>query len=872
MTSFPDRPLSPPRRAAWMLDRMAPLDIREQTRDDLEELFQSEAKATSPSAAGRWYWKQVLKAFPHFAGEYLYWRLMMIRNYALIAFRNILKQKIFSLINILGFGVSLSLGLLVISILADFHREDRFNPDARRIYRVISTVEDKGAVSERATAPLPLRDELENLPGVERVVRLRNRLNEDARCEDIIVPVSGLYADKDFFDLFHFRLDKGNPASALSEPFTAVLTRNLAVKLFPKQDPIGRVLTIGELGDFRVTGLVEDLSPKPSHVRFELLASLSTLESLERSGKIKPIFVDWKDFNQSYVYLKLKDNASPESVQAALPGIVQRRAAFPNLRIGFSLQRLDKISPGIVLSNELSYAVPMALVYVLLGIAFVILAIAGFNYMNLSMAKALRRGREIGLRKVLGAGRSNLIAQFIGEAVVIALLSLVFAFMLLQFLKPLLLGLNPEFRTFFRLEGFDLDLLPAFILFAVLAGIIAGFFPALYLAKFVPAAVLKDPASADDRKRFPIRKGLIVVQFFLSFLFLTTTIIGLRQIRFLQKVDCGFHPSGILNVDLQGVALNTFKQSIAGHPGIRGISASSFVPATGVSWFDAAHIEGRIEPEDVSIFSIDDAYLDNLGLRLVSGRGFAADVRGESEIEVLVNETAARKYGGGTPNGVLGKTVTFENGTPLRVVGIVGDFLSQNFNGSVEPLFIRRAPGQYRYVNIKLDPSRIPETMSFLTARWKTIRPGLLFRAEFHEDQINASLAYFKAIFGVIGGIAFLAILISLLGLTGMVVFETEARIKELGIRRTLGASPMDIFLSLSRKFSRSLAGAAVAAIPVAWFINQMYLRTFVTRIKLGPGSLLSGTILILGIAALIIGLQAGRAVRTNPARSLRNE
>ena len=872
MTPRTGKPLSPPRRAVGLLGRAAPPDIRDRTLDDLEELFEAEARVSTPARVRRWYWKQTFNALPPLLGERLYWRIMMIRNYALIALRNIRKQKIFSLINILGFAISLSLGLLVISILAGFYREDGFHDDAGRIYRVVSAVEYKGRLTEMATSPLPLRSELENLAGVESIVRFHRQLGGDALCGERIIPVSGLYADKEFFNLFSFNLDKGDPTTALAEPFSVVLTRELAAKFFSRQDPLGEVLTIGELGDFRVTGVVESLTHKPSHIRFELLASMSTLESLERAGKAGKSLSNWKDFNFGYVYVKLADKASPQAIEAALPGIIRKNLANPDLAVTLTLQRLDKISPGIARSNELSYAVPTALVFILLGISLVIMAIAGFNYMNLSVAKAFRRGREVGLRKVLGAQRSNLVAQFIGEAVVIALLSLVFAFALLQFLKPLLLGLNPEFRTFFRLEGLGLELLPAFLLFAVLTGIVAGLFPALFLSKFEPVLVLKDMMPLRGKRHFNVRKGLIVTQFFLSFVFLTTTIVGLRQVGFLRTADFGFNPAGILNVELQGVPLDTFKQSIAGYPGILGVSASAYVPNTGVAWYETARIDGLAEPVDISALSVDEAFLSNVELRFVSGRGFATDYRGEGEVAVLVNETAARRFGGKTGAGILGKTVTFENGSPLPVIGVVRDFLAQNFNGAVEPLVIRVAPKQFRYANLKLDPARIPETRSYLESQWKKLRPGLMFRSEFYEDQIRYSLSYFKAIYRVFGGIAFLAVFISLLGLLGMVVFETESRVKEIGIRRTLGATSADIFLGISRKFFRSLLGAAVAAAPVAWFLNELYLRTFITRIELGPWLILEGTALVLGLAALIIGVHAARAARTNPAQSLRNE
>jgi len=797
---------------------------------------------------------------------------MMIRNYALIAVRNIRKQKIFSLINILGFAASLSLGLLVISILVGFYREDRFHADAGRIYRVVSTVKYESHLSQTATAPLPLRDELETLAGVESAVRLHRQLSGDARFEERLIPVSGLYADKEFFQMFGFKLERGDPVTALAEPFSVVLTRDLAVKFFPKQNPLGQVLTIGELGDFRVTGLVEDLNRKPSHIRFELLASMSTLEFLEQTGKVRKSLANWKDFNFGYVYLKLKDKASSQAVQAALPGMIRKNLPDEDLGVTLTLQRLDKISPGIALSQELSFAVPTALVFILLGVALIIMAIAGFNYMNLSIAKAFSRSREVGLRKVMGAHRSNLVAQFIGEAIVIALLSLIFAFVLLQFLKPLVLGLNQEFRTYFRLEGFGLELIPAFLLFAVLTGIVAGLFPALLLSKFEPALVLKGIIRGSGVKRFNMRKGLVVVQFFLSIIFLTTTIVGLRQIRFLQVADYGFKPADILNVELQGVSPDLFKQSVAGHSGILGVSASNYIPNTGVAWYDYARLDGLAEPVQVSTFSVDEAFLNNIGLHLVSGRWFSPDYHGKGEIAVLVNETAARLYGGETEDGILGKTVSFEKGPALPVIGVVRDFLAQNFSGTVDPLVIRRAPEQFRYANLKLDPARIPETMNFLESQWRKIRPGIMFRSAFYVDQIRDSLSYFNSNLKVLGGIAFLAVFISLLGLLGMVVFETESRIKEIGVRRTLGASSADIFLCLSRKFSRPIAGAAVAAAPAAWYLNQMYLRTFITRLRLGPGPILMGTGLVLGLAVFIISFHAVRAARTNPAQSLRNE
>ncbi len=861
----------PPKIASWALK----ITNRKKNRDivlgDFEEFFNEIYEESGTFNAYAWYWKQSLKSIPRFILTTIYWRITMFKNYVKIALRNIVKHKVFSLVNITGFAISLSLCLLVIQTIFSIYSSDRFHENKDRIFRVITSSANKNRVSNLATAPLPLAEELKVFPEIETVVRIKKNFGGYAVSRGKKFPVQGYYTDKEFFKVFSFELESGDPGSALSSPYSVVLSKELALKFFGSRNPLGETLSFKDLGDFKITGVMKDASHLKSHLRFECLASVSTLISLEKQKKLYASLDNWKNINDNYVYFLLRDNASAARIEKSLAGMVKKHYPDKDRTYMFRLQALTGISPGLNLVNFLSPAVPMEVPYIFSCIAFIILLIACFNYTNLSLAKALSRAKEVGVRKVIGANRPKIFAQFIGEAVVISVIALVFAIFFLEFLEPFFYSLNYDFRQVFSMETRSIGLILVFLLFAVFAGVLAGFFPAISLSKF-PALVLKDNTNVKLFSRLKLRKVLVVFQFFVSFIFIITTIVLYSQLRFESNLPPGFNPGNILNVELQKVDYDKFKREVSGYHNISAVSASSFIPGTGTRWITVAKTPNISEQMEIDYLSVDEYFIENLQLEMTVGQNFPPGSRAGSEKFVVLNEKAVDHFGFGTPAQAIGQHITFEKDKNLEIIGVVKNFIAANASAPIRPLALRLQPRDYMFANLKFNQNDIEGTVQFLNEKWKELEPIRSFKYQFFEDQLKRYASIPKELLKGIGFITFLTILVAFFGLLGMVIYDTEARVKEIGIRKIMGGSLFDITMVISKGFIYLLVVAAILAAPVAWLINNMFLQNMAQRISLGFGIFAVGISIMCAIGFIVIFSQTIRAANRNPVEMLRCE
>jgi putative ABC transport system permease protein len=861
----------PPKIASWALKITNRKKNRDVVLGDFEEFFNEIYEESGAFNAYAWYCKQSLKSIPRFILTTIYWRITMFKNYLKIALRNIVKHKVFSLINITGFAISLSLCLLVVQTIFSLYSSDGFHENKDRIFRIITSVADKDRVSNLATAPLPIAEELKVFPEIETVLRIKKNFGGYAVYQEKKFPVQGYYTDKEFFKVFSFELESGDPGSALSSPYSVVLTKDLALKFFGSRNPLGKNLSFKDLGDFKITGVMKDASHLKSHLRFECLASASTLISLEKQKKLYASLGNWKNINDNYVYFLLRDNASAARIEKSLSGIVKKHYPDKERTYAFRVQALTGISPGLNLGNFLSPAVPVEVPYIFSCIAFVILLIACFNYTNLSLAKALSRAKEVGVRKVIGANRPKIFAQFIGEAVVIAFIALVFAILFLEFLEPFFYSLNYDFRLVFGMETRGIGLILVFLLFTVFSGVLAGFLPAISLSKF-PALVLKDNTKIKLFSRLTLRKVLVVFQFFISFIFIITTIVLYSQLRFESNLPPGFNPGNILNVELQEVDYDKFRQEVSDYHNISAVSASSFVPGSGTRWITTAKIPNVSEKIKIDYLSVDEYFIENLQLEMTAGRNFPPDKRPGNEKFVVLNEKAVEYFGFGTPVQAIGKYITFEKDNNLEVIGVVKNFIADRASTPIRPLALRVQPQDFQFANLKFNQSDIAGTIQFLKEKWKELEPIRAFKYQFYEDQLKENVSIPKALLKGIGFITFLTILVAFFGLLGMVIYDTEARVKEIGIRKIMGGSLFDITLVISKGFIYLLVVAAILAVPVAWLINNMFLQSISQRISLGFGIFAMGISIMCAIGFIVIFSQTIRAAKRNPVEMLRYE
>ncbi|MCB0607702.1 MAG: ABC transporter permease [Lewinella sp.] len=801
----------------------------------------------------------------------------MIKNNLLIALRLMWKHKAFSVINIFGLAVSMSVCLLVIMLIKDMNSFDEFHPNGDRIYRINTTaIRKSGNAESYASSPYPVGKTLaENYADVEEEVRLVNLLNGEVTVDGKQLPLQGFFTDPAFFDLFGFKLREGNPENALSQPFSIVLTEEAATKLFGDSDPMGKVLTYPETGDFKVTGILAE-PPGKSHIEFEALASGATIPIMEKQGAVSRVMDNWNNYYFTYNYILLKKGGALEGLEKGLADIAGKQyngLALESRDAGyrFELQPLGKITPGPILSNNLGRAMPAIMLWFLSGLGLIVMILACFNYTNLTIARALVRAREVGVRKVMGATRWQVFAQFLGEGIVFALVSLGLAYILLK-------GILPGFRQLGMISFFELDLhedgflIALFVLFAIAVGLIAGLLPAGFLSRFKPVVILQKLENIRIFRRVGLRKALLGFQFVLSLVFVSVVTIMVRQTDYAVTKDYGFDRENILNVSLQGQPFERVSQALGRVPGVVRISAISHNMGT---WQDSAGdvwVKEGDDPRGVRDYSIDHNYIPNLGLTLLAGSNFPDETNQHRERSVIVNEKFLESFGLGTPGEAVGQTIWLEDSTQVAIAGIVKDFQFKPVDYAIEPLLLRYVPARWNVLNIKLSGNNVPATIAALEKEWKKLDETHAFEARLFDDTMKDTYADYRDMTSIIAFIAFLAVTIACLGLLGMAIFTAETRAKEVSIRKVVGAGVWDISKLLSKGYFGMLMAAVVVGLPLSFYLGGQFLQAFAFHIDLNIWVFLPGILLLLILGMLTIGSQTIRAALANPVDNLRSE
>ncbi|HEX8532162.1 MAG TPA: FtsX-like permease family protein, partial [Cytophagales bacterium] len=629
-------------------------------------------------------------------------------------------------------------------------------------------------------------------------------------------------------------------------------------------------------GNYTVTGVLADKGYK-SHLAFDVLVSAASLPVLVQDKKTGDHAGNWENLSHGWTYVRLKPGGEARDLAAALDGVARRRyTGIANQELeGMALlpQPLDAVSLDL-LNNEPSYRLPRMVYYFLAALAAVIMLSAGLNYTNLSVARAVTRAREIGVRKVNGAGRQQLVGQFLGESVGTALLALALAVLLL-------LGIKPAFRSLWvnQYLHFELDAAPwvygVFAALAVVIGLLAGAYPALHLSGFQPVRVLKGN-DLPRRGRLGLRKVLGVTQLVISAFFITTTILLYNQFRHYLSIEYGFEAARIVNVPLQSNDYRKVKSELTAVPGVTAVSGCDVIPATGRSnGITLRPAGGAAEFRQAALLQADEQFVGNLGLTLIAGRNLPPADTAASRF-ILVNRAAVRAFGYAHPAAIVGQELEVEwNQEALRVVGVVEDFRFRLLftDNEVGPLVLRNHPGDFRYVNVQLAAGADPRgTVARLARAWKAIDPVHPFKYEFFDQELAATNQGILDVVSVLGFLAFLAVTISCLGLLGMATYVTERRRREVALRKVLGAADLGVALLLSREFLKMLALAVALGVPLTYGINSLWLQHFPNRVPFGAGTLLLGTALLLVLGLLTIASQTLRAARRNPVDALRGE
>jgi ABC-type antimicrobial peptide transport system permease subunit len=853
---------------------------------DLNEYFERNVESIGPFRARLIYIIDVFKFFrgytvhrPRFVNLII--NRIMIGSYFKTSVRNVQRNKLFSAINITGLAIAMSVGLLLIAFVHDLISYDRFNEKGSRIYRIASDAKFRLGHNEKfASTSVKIGNLIrDKVSGVEEIAMMRSEFSGDAKIGDNVVPLTGFYAEPSMLSIFTLPLLKGDLATALSAPNSIVLTETSAKKLFGSDDAFGKAIHLGSL-DYQVTGILRDV-PFFSHLQFESLVSMSTFEP----QLIKdPSWLNWSNvYQRNYTYVLLPDAANAADVQAQIDAICAAENKLDDKgQIRLTLLPLYDIVLGEALSNPVGPVMPGIVLWIVGGLAVVVILSACFNYTNLSVARSMRRFREVALRKVIGAGRSQVRMQFLAESIVISLVALLLSFGMFLLLRPQFMAIAPQILKMVRLD-ITLPMALAFIAFAMIVGVVAGFLPALFFSKVSVINALRDASAVKLFRGLSFRRALVVVQYTLTLMFITSTFIGYVQYKNILAFDLGFNTENILNINLQKNQPDELINRLKALPEVTGVSQSRLLTSVGNAW--GGFVKYEDFPDSALVYTniIDEHYIPLHGYKLMSGQNFVArPVTQEATSEVIVNEKTLRLFNIANRDAekAIGEEILLDN-RRLTIVGVIKDFHYGKLDDDIKPVvFTYLTPDAYLtkdkrdgLVNVLLHTTDPVGTLAKIGEVWRRVDPVHPFQAEFYQDAIEEAYSELSAMIKVIGFLSFIAISIASLGLLGMVVFTTETRLKEMGIRKVLGATSGSLVMTLSRGFLIMLAASALIALPLTYiFFEKAILTRFPFHDPIGVFELFGGLLTVSAIAFMMIGTLTMKAANNNPAEVLKCE
>lgn len=605
---------------------------------------------------------------------------------------------------------------------------------------------------------------------------------------------------------------------------------------------------------------------------------MNILPLLEKEGRVGLSIDNWNNYYSNYVYFKLKEGRDATEVEGALAEMSKKY--YANLALEtrdrgyeFFLMKLPELTPGPEMSNQMGNGMPDLLILFLSILVIIIMIMACFNYTNLMIAKSLSRAREIGVRKAVGAQRFQVFMQFVGEAVVFSVLALVVSYFLLQLLKPAFLQLNIA-REFPMVLEEDLSLYLYFLLFAVSVGVIAGMLPAGYLSAFRPVNVLKDSGNLKVYSKLAFRKALIVTQFTLSLSFIIVVLIIYNQVNYMVAKNYGVNDENILNVRLQRMEFQKLANEVRNLPGVIRTGGVSHRLGTWDDGADDYRTKLGDKPFVMRDFKVDDNYITNLELSFVSGKNFDPATEGEFERHAILNEHALPFFNFVDPVSAVGQTIVAGDSLILTVIGVVRDFHFRPLSYEIGPLVLRYRLSGLRLLSARINPSQKDEVLASVEAIWKKLDPVHPFEWKMMKDEIDQAYtdSGYQDVLKIVGYVTFLAITLACLGMLGMAMYSTRTRIKEIGIRKVMGASSGEIVVLLSRSFLFLISIAAVIGTPIGYLLGDLFLSSYVYRIAISPWLILSAIVTIAALGSLTIGSQTWKAATTNPVNSLRYE
>ncbi|MFC2156997.1 ABC transporter permease [Acidobacteriota bacterium] len=841
--------VAPPRMALWLLKKILRSGDFDFASGDLIETFEILVENEGINEARRWFRKEVVKSLPDFLRNTLHWRVFMILNYIRVGMRILKKNKAYSFINITGLAVGMACSLLIFLWVDNQVNYDKSQVNANRIWRV-----ERGSWADMPTV---VGAHIKDLPEIEQIVRFYSRKTPLITHKNFMAEVKDfVFTEPAVFDVFTLPFVQGHPETALNAPNSLVLTEGLAHTIFGNEDPIGQIVRYENKFTFTVTGVIEDV--EKFHVRINALASFNSL------GQILNMPNFMEDHQWWYpTYLLLNNNVDIIELNRKVQKRLEDRAdyedeykliAFKEIYFG----RKAKYETGTNHGNK-------QMVFFFTAVAFLILLIACVNFINMTTAQSASRSKEVSVRKIVGAARRNIMKQFMSEIGLIISISLVLSLILISLFQPV-------FNTLVG-EELQIDYMnPKFILFIMgvfaVTGVLAGLYPAAYLSSFSPNSLLQGRKTRQHRHS-PVRRLLVIFQFAISIFLVVGTLTVLNQIQYMKNVDLGFSGEQVIKVDVKGTLKSgrmwLFKNRLLKDPGIKGVSFSNVI--LGAASSQNPWVVNGVEKQ-MDVVYADPDFIELMGIEILEGRDLDWKRQTDVARKYLINQEAVSHLGLDNP---VGSTVKANFGQS-NIIGVVKDFHFQSLHNKIGPIAITWYPPWAQVVNIKITGQNTQKTIDSIRQVWLNINPGFPFSYSFLEETIGRQYQSEGRMAETMKYFTFLSLLLAYLGLFGLTSVLTEQRIKEIGIRKALGASLSSILLLLSREFSKWILLANIIAWPLAYYLLHGWLQNFAYRTGISIWIFLLSGFLSIIIGLITVSSRALKAAASNPVNALRYE
>lgn len=851
----------------WLLSKILPNRDRDSLIGDFLEIHARYLNNHQWLSAKIYLWSQILKSLPLFFLNSCLWSIIMFKNYLKIAFRNIRRHRGYAFINITGLALGITCCIVILLYIITELSYDKYHEHKECIYRVSQLEETENHTSiDPNTAPPLVPALIDDFPEVEsgaRILPISSRLvKQENRIfyEDLF-----MFADEALFEILTIPILEGNPETFLDRPNTMVISQRMAEKYFGPESPLGQSIDV-DSRKYEITGVVSN-PPKNTHLKYDLIAAFKFEEEQD-------IFANWM-WHTVYSYIKLAPDVDVEVFEAKMSKIGDRYAKDMFDRMGYSYTFFLQPVPDLHLYPCPHYELeppgnPQRLV-IFSSVGVLVLLIACMNFMNLTTARSANRAKEIGMRKVIGAQRVQVIRQFFGESLFISTLAFILALLLVILMLPFINELTGMTFTTHDFTGHGLPFILGGLL--ILVGIGSGCYPALLLSKFRPVTTLKGQSGITRGSRF--REVLVVSQFTMTIVLLISTLVVIRQLNFMKHWDLGFSKEQKLILPVRGnVSIQENYESIKAefltYHNISEASASSSVPGQDLGQIFTQLIgEDDEKKQSMHCLFFDQDFISHFNIKLIVGRDFHQD---DTNGSFIINESAVKSFGWESPEQALGKRIGTGMEREGTIVGVCKNFHYRGLQTTIGPLVVDMFPRMFRRINLTVSTENLEETLAFVERKWETLFPGSPFEFSFLDDYFNRQYRAEEQVSRMMIVFTFLGIFIASLGLFGLASFMAEQRTKEIGIRKVLGASVSGIAFLLSKEFSKWVLIANVLAWPAAYFAIQQWLQNFAYRTNLGLDIFILSGVLALAIALVTVSQLVIRAARVNPVRLLKYE